>query len=279
MLECHIWHSMLSVLAAEIRRVLAVRGVTASGVAVAAGLPRRAIQNVLEGHEPRLDRAKQICDALDLELYIGPRRAAESMVREPRDDEYRVSAKRTVESQTVPSTSQLRDLERHAQAISRVLAELRATPAMTAVGKIELHRDADRILIPFASDVRLAAGSGEPVWNETVEMAVSVARSALPSWARPERLRCARVAGDSMAPAIRHGDLVAFDPGQAAPLESHVFGVRTDDGLVVKRLREIRGRWHLISDNPAHKPRAVTDSDRAPGQVAWTGPPSEDAER
>lgn len=42
--------------------------------ALAANLPRESIYTLLQGHEPRLSRAAQICDALGLEFYIGPRR-------------------------------------------------------------------------------------------------------------------------------------------------------------------------------------------------------------
>ena len=41
------------------------------------------------------------------------------------------------------------------------------------------------VFVPFAANVRFAAESDEPVWGETTEMAVSVARSALPSWGAP----------------------------------------------------------------------------------------------
>ena len=41
------------------------------------------------------------------------------------------------------------------------------------------------MFVPFATNVRFAAESDEPVWGETTEMAVSVARSALPSWGAP----------------------------------------------------------------------------------------------
>lgn len=42
--------------------------------AVSRSLPRDAIRYVLTGHMPRLDRVAQICDALDLELHVGPAR-------------------------------------------------------------------------------------------------------------------------------------------------------------------------------------------------------------
>ena len=41
-------------------------------VARASGVPRRSVQSVLDGHVPSLVRAAKICDALGLELYIGP---------------------------------------------------------------------------------------------------------------------------------------------------------------------------------------------------------------
>ena len=85
---------------------------------------------------------------------------------------------------------------------------------------------------------------------------------------------CARVAGDSMAPAICDGDLVVLDAGRAEPLDSRVFVVRTGEGVLVKRLRRTDDRWDLESDNSAYEPRAVTGQDRILGQVAWTGPPS-----
>ena len=51
------------------------------------------------------------------------------------------------------------------------------------------------MVVPFAVHVRSAPESDEPVWDETTEMAVSVARSALVSAARPERVMCARGGG------------------------------------------------------------------------------------
>ena len=103
------------------------------------------------------------------------------------------------------------------------------------------------VVVPFAGNVRFVAESGESVWEDTAEMAVSVARSALASWARPERLKCTRVVGDSMAPAIRDGDLVVLDAGRAEPLNGQVFVLRTGEGVLVKRLRRTDDRWDLRS--------------------------------
>lgn len=141
--------------------------------------------------------------------------------------------------------------------------------AVTATGS----PPADHVLIPFAENVRLSAGPGEPVLEESQEMAVLVALAALENWARPERLHCARAAGDSMVPTVRDGDLVAIDCGRTDPVGGRLFALRTGEGLVVKRLRQIGGRWHMVSDNKAYGPRPVGEDDRILGQVAWTGPP------
>ena len=44
-------------------------------VARVAGVPKRSVQNVLDGAVPSVDRAEEICRALGLEFYIGPPRA------------------------------------------------------------------------------------------------------------------------------------------------------------------------------------------------------------
>ena len=54
----------------EVRRAL--DGRAPISVAVAAGLPRNSIRQILKGHEPKLSRAAVVADALGLEFYIGP---------------------------------------------------------------------------------------------------------------------------------------------------------------------------------------------------------------
>ena len=263
-----------------VRERLAETGETPIGAARRAGLPRDAIRSVLRGHPPNLLRAKEICDALGLDLNVGsPHESATRRQVHPSDF-----------GRLTRTVSQ--ELERHTQGLVRVVAaaggdpippEMRAglghgprdrgDPRKTPVSHT-VESETAAVVVPFAANVRFTAESGEPVWEETAEMAVSVARSALASWARPERLRCARVVGDSMAPAIRDGDLVVLDAGRTEPLDGQVFVVRTGEGNLVKRLRRTDDRWELASDNPAYEPRAVTGQDRLLGQVAWAGPPS-----
>ena len=262
-----------------VRERLAETGETPIGAARRAGLPRDAIRSVLRGHPPNLVRAKKICDALGLDLNVGS----------PHESATRGEVHPSDVGRLTPTVSQ--ELERHTQGLVRVVAaaggdpippEMRAglgpgprgrdDPRKTPVSHT-VESETAAVVVPFAANVRFAE-SDEPVWEETAEMAVSVARSALASWAHPERLRCARVVDDSMAPAIRDGDLVVLDAGRAEPLDGQVFVVRTGEGVLVKRLRRTDDRWELESDNPAYEPRVVTDRDRILGQVAWAGPPS-----
>lgn len=56
---------------------------TPIGVAVDAGLPRDAIRSVLRGHPPHLQRAHDICCALDIAFTIGTDRPTDRLVDEP----------------------------------------------------------------------------------------------------------------------------------------------------------------------------------------------------
>ena len=257
-------------LADVIRARLRDTGRSAASVSRAATGQADAIARIYRGHEPKWSRVAALCQALGLELRVGPPRGGARSVNTPENSQIE---------------TRLPDLERHIQELVRAVAAAGGDPIPPDLRPALLERRrvgrkaapeaaSDLVLIPFARDVRLSAGAGEPVWDETEEMAVSVARDALAAWARPDRLRCARVAGDSMAPTLCDGDLAAIDHSRVEPLDGQVFAVRTDAGLAVKRLRRIDERWHLTSDNPDYPSQPVTDADRVLGQVAWTGPPA-----
>ena len=143
---------------------------------------------------------------------------------------------------------------------------------------LELDSWPDYVIAPFMQDVRAAAGTGNLVFHEAAEMRVAFHRSVLPPWLRHDRLICVQAAGDSMEPTIHDGDLVALDHSRNEPVDGQIFVVRTEAGLLVKRLRR-RGTlaWTLASDNPAHPPRPADTEDRVIGRVAWSGPPRRDS--
>ena len=66
-------HIAIQRLVSEIRNGLSARGLSVRGAERRARLPQRAIQSVLDGHDPHLSRAADILAALGYELVIRPR--------------------------------------------------------------------------------------------------------------------------------------------------------------------------------------------------------------
>lgn len=237
----------------------------------------------MHGRAARSTTIELIASVLGLELYIGPARAASSTgqglptaIAEaldlPRDasiaDALQALDKEALTSRLRENVGIVQDLvDGTAKAVAPI-----PDPASNAGPPARVRRHGSVAMIPFAPDVRLAAGSGEIVFEESSEVSIAVASEALAAWAQPERLTCVRAAGDSMEPTIRDGDLVAVDAGCTDPLDGHLFAVRTDAGLVVKRLRRTGARWLLSSDNAAYAPRPVGEDDRILGQIAWCEP-------
>lgn len=247
------------------------------------GIPLGQLRSVVQGRAARSTTLELIASALGLELYIGPTRAtsagAPALPPEiaealdlPRDASV-ADAVGAIDKNAM--TSRLREEIGIVQELmDQTAAAAALIPRAVSAGQATepVQPDGELAMIPFAPDVRLAAGTGEVVFEESAELSIAVAAGALAPWAQPERLTCVRAAGDSMEPTIRDGDLVAVDPGRTEPLDGRLYAVRTSAGLVVKRLRQSAGHWRLTSDNPAHAPRPVTEDDRILGEVAWSGP-------
>jgi SOS-response transcriptional repressor LexA/DNA-binding XRE family transcriptional regulator len=157
-----------------------------------------------------------------------------------------------------------------------------AAPVLRPVivtGKAELERleqleGRDRYYaIPYLRDAA-AAGTGRIVEDEVEGYCIIHERVA----PRPQNLRCVRVSGDSMSPALTDGSIVAVDITRRNPkqLEGRIVCARvSEDEVVLKRLR-LRGRYALLfSDNEdQHKyPPIVVDMSERPdlliGQVVW----------
>ena len=247
------------------------------------GIPYGQLRSLRDGRAPLSTTLESIASALELEFYIGPAREESSSRRVlppeiaralglPRDAgvEDAVDAIRRD-----AMASRLREAISFArEAMDRADAAAALIPGPASHGKPRLReRPGDAMVtIPFASGVRIAADTREVVFEETPEMSIAVAAGAVARWARPDRLTCVRAVGNAMEPTIHDGDLVAVDAGWTDPVNGGVFAVRTEAGLVIRRLRQQGGRWLLTSDNRAHPPRALFEDDRILGQVAWYGP-------
>ncbi len=92
---------------------------------------------------------------------------------------------------------------------------------------------------------------------------------------RPDRVCLIEVAGDSMEPTIRPGDVVLVDL-EAVTLFREGIWVVWYEGLLLKRLQRLGGgRLKLVSDNPAYEPIVVEpangDTFLLVGMVRWIG--------
>ena len=162
-----------------------------------------------------------------------------------------------------------------AQSLLQAVAGRELAPG-AAAGTTETAPAGDRlVMIPFAAGIRVGDPHGEAVFHESPELAVGVAREALPRWARPDRLVCMRATDDSLEATVRGGDIVAFDPGHTEPVDQALFALAAGTGPVVRRL-SCRDRWIVVADNPAHPARPLSGDDRILGRVAWHWPRDRD---
>ena len=128
-------------------------------------------------------------------------------------------------------------------------------------------------VVPYLRDPA-AAGSGL-VMEEQIEGYCVIHRRVAP---HPETIRCVRISGDSMAPTLTDGSIVAVDttPIPMRALQGKVVCSRTAEGeVVIKRLRA-RGHYAMLfSDNEdqVRYPPVVVDLREVPepiiGQVVW----------
>ena len=86
-----------------------------------------------------------------------------------------------------------------------------------------------------------------------------------------DKASIADVLSDSMEPALQEGSVILVDHQRVRRLNNRIFVVRTEDGVIVKRLTKKRKRWWLTSDNPTYKPLPFPRDGKVLGQARWAG--------
>lgn len=93
----------------------------------------------------------------------------------------------------------------------------------------------------------------------------------------PDKCTLMRVAGDSMEPLIRNGDVILVDESDRgrAIRDGQIYVVGLDDALMVKRIAKIPSGWRLCSENRDRGDVDVLGDDlnsfRVYGGVRWFG--------
>ena len=136
------------------------------------------------------------------------------------------------------------------------------------------------VAIPLYNGVRAAAGDGALVEHETPDDALVFKEQwvRMELGARPQDLYLIRVAGDSMEPTLRSGDVILVDRRATRPDREGVYILRMNDMLLVKRLQALPGGVvRVISDNAAFAPFDIKAAEFGGaelaiiGRVVWTG--------
>ncbi len=138
----------------------------------------------------------------------------------------------------------------------------------------DLPDDGSYVAVPHY-DVALSAGDGCQ-WSEHPdnEPVAVPARLLKAKGVKPAHLRALYVRGDSMAPALDHGDTVVIDISRTTVRDDTLFALVYAGELYIKRLFRLPGGGvALHSDNPRHPSRELTGAQLAElhilGEKVW----------
>ena len=127
------------------------------------------------------------------------------------------------------------------------------------------------VAIPLLSDPA-AAGSPRIIDEHTIERDIVVAAEDVP---HPLDTVCIKVSGDSMAPILQEGYIVAVDAAQRDParLVHQMVVVKEltgdDAGITIKWLDRFGREYVLTPENKAYRPQAMTRDHHLIGRVIW----------
>lgn len=228
---------------AAIQTALKLRGTNPSRVAKDNGLSVNALRYILEGRPPSSRRLREVCEALDLEFYVGPRRLEQG------------------------ARSDSRQL---ANELERLAIEARRIADSSEQEGAEMPPGAFVTTPRF--EVLAAAGAGATVDGEVVKGHLAFTKK----WLRDQGLMANKLAvievqGDSMEPTLHGGDIVLLDLREPKLRDGDIYTLRRTDELLVKRLRKQGENWLVVSDNILYPVEPLNEDVSVIGRVVWLG--------
>ena len=158
----------------------------------------------------------------------------------------------------------------------RLETYIRAQAPVQAIGESRANYGPSNYDTSDRSPVRLlefasAAGVGAEVYDETPIGLLWFRNDWLLSHSiDPEQSNIISVRGASMEPTLPDGCSILVDRKRREPQEGRIYVMRTEDGLVVKRLGlDEKGRWELLSDSPDWRVTPMSPGTEIIGEVRW----------
>ena len=256
-----------------------------------------------------MERVRALCKVLDLEFYIGPPRSEvpfeildtvglsegtgisevvqtikQRLKRGDETGELLQQAVREFYAISQAETKALHDEIKEQQAVLRKIIPTEATTSLTdpdalagpgvpaEILEFPASLTPDVLPIPLREEVRGAAGSGAINDNETIMGYLPFRRDWLAKHGlKPKQCSVIEVFGHSMEPTLQNGAMILVDHQRVRRLQSHIFVLWADEGVIVKRLAHDNRHWQLVSDNTHYKPLPWPREATVIGQVMWTG--------
>ena len=257
---------------AAILAALARSGRSGRDVSIAAVGHESAIRSIKRGMDVRVSTLEALCEELGLEFYVGPRRAERTR------DRYEAIIRESdppplwVEQLRDDLRSEIRQLLAREPSVGRRVRLAAADENLAA----DMAWSPEPVEIPGTRcvdcyEVRSVAQGGALLDDSTRVGYLAFRRR----WLARHRLdasQCAvvRVHGESMDPTLNDGSTTLVNLAQRRRHSGRIYAVRTDDGLVVRRVgRDRGGHWQLISDHSASESRPWPNGAEVLGQVRW----------
>ena len=277
-------------IAAAIRQALAEKGTTAYRASLDAGLPGNAIRYALEGRATKSQRLAEICDALGLELYVGPPReqkppsAHMEEAAPPADIVDPPPWAGALREEIAGVREEVKTTSEEVKALLRRFGEAGYSEEdLQGMEEFAAQYDGDADVFdteeaPGTRSVTVvaltaAAVAGAEVLDEEVIGSVWFSKG----WLRRQELdadQCLmiRVCDESMEPEFHDGSWVLVDRQRTDRVVNDVYVVRLpDDGVVVRRAgRGEDGSWTMLSEHPSWEPVPWPRDAVTIGQVVWT---------
>ena len=201
---------------------------------------------------------------------------------EPQGDSGRVNAPESAAQSEPDALGGILSLDQVRQEFStrfdRLETYIRAQAPVQAIAESRTDYDPSNYEPSDRSPVRLeevasAAGVGAEVYDETPVGLLWFRNDWLVSHSiDPEQSNIISVRGASMEPTLPDGCSILVDRKRREPQEGRIYVMRTEEGLVVKRLGlDEEGRWELLSDSPDWRATPMSHGTEIIGEVRWLG--------